>query len=93
MTTRAAKWTTTSSFGRDAVVFEYPGPLCARRVHAAHAVLLPGQRHGGAADGKIDVVHDRAFFDLGPRRAGGTANDPDHLLDHQLDAGSGPPRL
>jgi hypothetical protein len=71
--------------GRDAVVFEDPGPFRAGRVHTAHAVLLPGQRHRAAVDGKVHVVHHRAFFDLracGTRRA---KDRPSHLLDHQLD--------
>ena len=55
-----------ATLGRDPVILEHPGPLGARRVDAAQPVLLPGQRHRGAIDGQVDIVHDRAFFDLGP---------------------------
>jgi hypothetical protein len=51
-------------------------------------VLLPGQRHGGAIDGQVDIVHDRAFFDVGPLPAGRTGEYAGHLLDHQLDVGT-----
>ena len=61
--------------------------LGARRTATAHAVLLPRQRHGGAEDGQVDIVHDRAFFDLGPCGAGRTSDHSWYLLDHQLDVG------
>ena len=51
--------------GCDAVVLEHPGLLRTGRLHAAHAVLLPGQRHRCPVDGEVDVVDHRAFFDLG----------------------------
>jgi len=74
--------------GGYAVVFDHPGLLGTRRVHTAHAVLLPGQRHGHAVDGKVDVVHDGAFFDQGSSSARRTASVAQNLLDHQLDVGS-----
>jgi hypothetical protein len=51
-------------------------------------VLLPGQRHRGAIDGEVDIVDDRAFFDLGPLRATRAAHHADDLLDHEFDAGT-----
>ena len=51
-------------------------------------MFLPGQAHRGAIDGQIDIVHDRALFDLGRPGAGRTADVAGHLLDHQLDVGT-----
>ncbi len=74
--------------GRDAVVAQYPGPLGTPRVHAAHAVLLPPEAHGGAIDGQVDVGHDRTLLDLGqPRTARAAHRIPDQLFDGQLDVG------
>ena len=69
--------------GRDAVVVEHPATL---RVGAAHAVFLPGQRHGSAIDRQVDAVNHRALFDLGALCTTRTDDDASDLFDHQLDA-------
>ena len=69
------------------MILEHPGPFGARRLDTAQPVLLPGQRHRGAVDGQVDVVHDRAFFDLGPVSTERTREHPGDLLDHELDVG------
>ena len=38
--------------------------------------------------GEVDVTHHGTLFHPGPFPTGGTCNDVDHLLDHQLDVGS-----
>ena len=58
------------------------------RVHTAHPVLLPGQRHGRAIDREVDVVDDRALLYSGLLSAGRTSDLLEHLLDHKLDAWS-----
>ena len=39
-------------------------------------------------DGEIDVVHHRAFFDLGLPITSRKAHDAQYLLDHQLEIGT-----
>src|SRR3984957_892518 len=57
-------------------------------MHAAHAVLLPGQRHRCPEDGKVHVVHHRTLFDLGRSMAPRATDLARYLLDHQLDVGT-----
>src|ERR1700727_1058015 len=49
-------------------------------MHAAHAVLLPGQRHRCPVDGN-HVVNHRAFFDLGRSVAPRATDLARYLLD------------
>lgn len=79
-----------SLLGRDAVICKDPAPLRTAGVRASHPVLLPGETHRGAVEGKVHVVHDGAFFDLGAGLTVRAAHYAWDLLDHQLDVRSAP---
>src|ERR1700733_7639679 len=70
------------------MILVHPGPLRARRVDAAHAVLLPTERHRGPIDGQVHVVDHRTFFDLSPPATDRAREHAGDLLDHQLDVGT-----
>jgi hypothetical protein len=46
--------------------------------------FFQAQRHRHPVDGQVDIVHDRAFFDLGRLIAARAAHVADDLFDHQL---------
>ena len=70
------------------MILVHPGPLRARRDDAAHAVLLPTERHRGPIDGQVHVVDHRTFFDLSPPATDRAREHAGDLLDHQLDVGA-----
>ena len=55
---------------------------------AVHPVFLPGETHGKAVDGQVDVGHEGPLLDPGEPVALGTANFGNHLLDAQFHVAS-----
>ena len=50
--------------------------------------FFQARRHRRPVDGEVDVVHHRAFFDLGRPITGRATDIARYLLDHQLDVGT-----